>query len=84
MGAPLKDIPQFGLREHKHKVFVRIARNRDLTLSELGRQIVEAYIDKEIHDAKLVLGMDDDNQERAEFDLEPGESRRAAPKAGKR
>lgn len=81
MGAPLKDIPQFGLREHTHRVFARLAKNRGLSLSEFGRQIIEERISKEVHDAKLVLGMDDDNQEQAELDLGEGESRRIVPKA---
>lgn len=80
MGAPLKDIPQFGLREHTHKVFVRIAKNRGISMSELGRHVIEEFISKEIHDAKLVLGMDDDNIEQAELDLGEGESRRIVPK----
>lgn len=84
MTAPLIDIPQFGVRQHTHKVLKRIAKNRGLTLSELGRNIIEDFIAKEVHDAKLVLGMDDDKAEQAELDLEEGESRRMPPKVGKR
>lgn len=84
MALPLKDIPQFGVQQHTHRAFARIAKNRGMTLSALGREIVEKFVATEIHNAKVVLGMDDDNAEQTEFDLGAGESDRIPPKGGKR
>lgn len=81
MALPLVDIPQFGLQPDLHRAFKRLVENRKTTQSKLAREIVEAYIVKEIHDAKVVLGIDVDNQDQGELDLEEGESRRIAPRA---
>lgn len=83
MALPLKDLP-LGVRQHTHKVLTRIAKNRGITLSELGRKIIEEYVDVATHDAKVVLGMDDDKVEQTELDLDEGESHRLPPKSAKR
>lgn len=84
MALPLIDIPQFGLQPHLHRAFKRLVQNRNTTQSALAREIVEAFITKEIHNAKVVLGIDVDKLEQGELDLGEGESGRAPPKAGKR
>lgn len=83
MALPLIDIPQFGLQPHMHRAFKRIAKNRGVAMSTLGREIIEAAIAREVHNAKVVLGIDIDNPEQTELDLGEGESRRAAPKGSK-
>lgn len=62
MSLPLKSLP-LEIRQHTHKVLDRIADNRGITLRELGREIIESYVEKAIHDAKVVLGQDDDNDD---------------------
>lgn len=61
MSLPLKSLP-LEIRQHTHTVLDRIASNRGITLRELGREIIESYVSKAIHDAKVVLGQDDDHQ----------------------
>lgn len=68
MALPLKSLP-LEVRQHTHKVLDRIAENRGITLRELGREIIEAFVSKAIHDAKVVLGQDDDNDEQLELDV---------------
>lgn len=59
MTAPLKDFrPE--LREHTHRALQRIARSKGMSMTALGRQIIEEYVHKAIHDAKIILGQDDD------------------------
>jgi hypothetical protein len=59
MTAPFKDFrPE--LREHTHRALQRIARSKGMTMTALGRQIIEEYVQKCIHDAKIILGQDDD------------------------
>jgi coenzyme F420-reducing hydrogenase alpha subunit len=65
MALPLKSLP-LEIRQHTHKVLDRIASNRGITLRELGREIIEAYVAKAVHDAKVVLGQDDDNEAEAD------------------
>ena len=71
MALPLKSLP-LEVRQHTHKVLSRIADNRGITLRELGREIIEAYVAKAVHDAKVVLGQDDDN----DAETDSGVSRR--------
>lgn len=71
MSLPLKSLP-LEVRQHTHTVLDRIASNRGITLRELGREIIESYVAKAIHDAKVVLGQDDDN----ELETESAVSRR--------
>lgn len=68
MALPLKSLP-LEVRQHTHKVLDRIASNRGITLRELGREIIESYVGKAVHDAKVVLGQDDDNEEQLELDV---------------
>lgn len=68
MSLPLKSLP-LEVRQHTHKVLDRIAENRGITMRELGREIIEAYVAKAVHDAKVVLGQDEDNEHQAELDL---------------
>lgn len=65
MSLPLKSLP-LEVRQHTHKVLDRIADNRGITLRELGREIIEAYVAKAVHDAKVVLGQDEDNEGEAD------------------
>lgn len=65
MTLPLKSLP-LEVRQHTHNVLSRIAANRGITLRELGREIIEAYVAKAIHDAKVVLGQDVDNDAETE------------------
>lgn len=60
MALPLKDFRP-AIRPHTHKVLTRIAAARGVSMQELGREIIEEYVAKAIHDAKVVLGQDDDN-----------------------
>lgn len=68
MALPLKSLP-LEVRQHTHKVLDRIASNRGITLRELGREIIESYVGKAVHDAKVVLGQDDDNDDQLELDV---------------
>lgn len=68
MSLPLKSLP-LEIRQHTHKVLDRIASNRGVTLRELGRDIIEAYVARAIHDAKVVLGQVDANDDEAESDV---------------
>lgn len=68
MSLPLKSLP-LEVRQHTHKVLDRIAQNRGITLRELGREIIEAFVSKAIHDAKVVLGQDEDNEGQLELDV---------------
>lgn len=68
MALPLKSLP-LEVRQHTHKVLDRIAENRGITLRELGREIIEAFVSKAIHDAKVVLGQDEDNDGQLELDV---------------
>ena len=68
MALPLKSLP-LEVRQHTHKVLDRIAENRGITLRELGREIIEAYVSKAVHDAKVVLGQDEDNDGQLELDV---------------
>lgn len=68
MALPLKSLP-LEVRQHTHKVLDRIASNRGITLRELGREIIESYVGKAVHDAKVVLGQDDDNDIQLELDV---------------
>lgn len=65
MSLPLKSLP-LEIRQHTHKVLNRIADNRGITLRELGREIIESYVAKAVHDAKVVLGQDEDNDTEAD------------------
>jgi hypothetical protein len=65
MSLPLKSLP-LEIRQHTHKVLDRIASNRGITLRELGREIIEWYVAKAVHDAKVVLGQDEDNEAEAD------------------
>lgn len=66
MSEPLKDLGRQGVDPLDHRVLVRIARARGVTLQELVREIISAYVRKSIHDAKVVLGQDDDKPDAAE------------------
>lgn len=66
MSEPLKDLGRQSCDPRDHRVLTRIARARGVTLQELLRDIISDYVAKSIHDAKVVLGQDDDNG------LEPG------------
>lgn len=66
MSLPLKDLGRLAVRPHAHKVLARIARKDGITLQELARDILEAYVRKAIHDAKVVLGQDEDNPDATE------------------
>lgn len=66
MSEPLKDLGRQGVDARDHRVLVRMARARGVTLQELVREIVSAYVRKSIHDAKVVLGQDDDNPDATE------------------
>lgn len=68
MTLPLKSLP-LEIRQHTHKVLDRIATNRGITLRELGREIIEAYVAKAVHDAKVVLGQDDENEDETDSDV---------------
>lgn len=59
MSLPLKDFrPE--LREPTHRALARIAKARGLTISALGRQVIEEYVAKALHEAKVILGQDDE------------------------
>ena len=75
MALPLKDFP-LAINPHSHKVLQRIASNRGIHLNELGREIIDAYVRKVIHDAKIILGQDDDNPSETESDRLRTESHR--------
>jgi coenzyme F420-reducing hydrogenase alpha subunit len=86
MSLPLKDFRP-GISEHTHRVLTRIARARGISLQELGREIIEAYVAKAIHDAKVVLGQDDDyarSLESAGRALEDAGASRNASARGRR
>lgn len=58
MTEPLKDFrPE--LRPQTHRHLSRIARARGLKLNALGRHIIEEYVAKALHEAKVILGQDD-------------------------
>lgn len=61
MSEPLKDFGRLSVDPRDHRVLARIARSRGVTLQELAREIFSAYVQRAIHDAKVVLGQDDDN-----------------------
>lgn len=65
MSEPLKDFRP-AIKPHTHKVLTRIANARGISLQELGREIIEAYVQRAIHDAKVILGQDDDNADSPE------------------
>lgn len=86
MSLPLKDFRP-GITERTHRVLTRIARARGITLQELGREIIEAYVAKAIHDAKVILGQDDghaDELESAGRAPEDAGASRNAPARGRR
>lgn len=59
MTEPLKDFrPE--LREHTHRALQRIARSKGMTMTALGRQIIEEFVQRSIHEAKVILGQEDD------------------------
>lgn len=66
MAEPLKDLGRQGVDALDHRVLVRMARSRGITLQELVREILSAYVRKSIHDAKVVLGQDADNPDATE------------------
>lgn len=66
MSLPLKDYRP-GMNHNTHKILSRIARNRGISLEALGRQIHDEYAAKEVHDAKVVLGIDVDNADQLDF-----------------
>jgi hypothetical protein len=61
MSEPLKDFGRLAICQRDHRVLSRIARARDITMQELAREVFGAYVQRVIHDAKVVLGQDDDN-----------------------
>lgn len=65
MSEPLKDLGRLAADPRDHRVLTRIARARGDTLQDLVREILGAYVAKAIHDAKVVLGQDDDNPSAA-------------------
>lgn len=65
MSEPLKDLGRQSCDPRDHRVLTRIARARGVTLQELLRDIITDYVAKSIHDAKVVLGQDDDNPSAA-------------------
>lgn len=82
MALPLKEIPSY-VREHTHLVLTRIADNRSMNLNALVREVLEQYVEKQIHDAKVVLGQDSDNQNQPDlpgFELEESRVARRARK----
>lgn len=66
MSLPLKDFRP-AINQRTHAYLARIARARGVSLQDLGRQIIEAYVDSAIHDAKVLLGMEADNAEQLEL-----------------
>lgn len=66
MSLPLKDLGRIAVTPTAHKVLARIARKDGVTLQGLARDVLEAYVQKAIHDAKLVLGQDADNPSATE------------------
>ncbi|HEX5461917.1 MAG TPA: hypothetical protein VFX20_18275 [Steroidobacteraceae bacterium] len=70
MSLPLKDLGRIGVSPNAHKVLTRIAHKEGMTLQKLARDVLEAYVRKAIHDAKLVLGQDADNPSDTEPDGE--------------
>lgn len=83
MTAPLKDFrPE--LREHTHRALCRIARARGMTLSALGRQIIEDYVAKALHEAKVILGQDDDDPAASESHGSRSESHGSGRNGGRR
>lgn len=67
MSVPLKDFRP-GINERTHRHLARIARARGISLQELGRQILEEYVSKAVHDAKIILGQDEENADGTESD----------------
>lgn len=65
MTEPLKDFrPE--LRPQTHKALRRIARARGVKINALGRQIIEEYVEKALHEAKVILGQSDDDPDEPE------------------
>lgn len=80
MSEPLKDFRP-AIRPHTHRVLSRIARARGVSLQELGREVIEEFIRNAIHDAKVVLGIDEGHAHQAESrgtDTEDDGTRRRA------
>lgn len=66
MSLPLKDFrPAISMRTHAY--LARIARARGVSLQELGREIIDQYVESAIHDAKVLLGLETDNAEQMEL-----------------
>jgi hypothetical protein len=83
MSLPLKDFRP-GISEHTHRVLTRIARARGISLQELGREIIESYVNKAMHDAKVILGQDDGYAGSAESDGNAAEDAGARRNGGRR
>jgi hypothetical protein len=66
VSVPLKDFGRLAGDPRDHRVLTRIARARGITLQDLVREVLAAYVRKQIHDAKVVLGQDDDNEPATE------------------
>jgi len=66
MSVPLKDLSKIAVAERTHRTLARIARNRDMHVSELVREILDEFVGRQIHNAKIVLGVDIDNGELAD------------------
>lgn len=81
MSLPLKDLGRIGVSTNAHKVLTRVARRDGVTLQKLAREVLEAYVQKAIHDAKLVLGQDADNPSETESDGAATEDHGAARRA---
>lgn len=84
MSLPRKDFRPT-LDDATHRRLSRIARARGLSIQDLGRDIIKAYVDQAIHEAKVILGQDDDNPRAVEpdgSDAEDAGRRRSARRRG--
>lgn len=73
MSVPLKDFrPE--LNERTHRLLKRIAAARGMHVNALGRQIIDDYVQRTIHEAKLILGQDDENPDEPESSGDKPES----------
>lgn len=76
MSLPMKDLP-LSIRPRTHRDLLRIAKARGgITLSQVGREIIEQYVASKIHESKIILGQQDDDLEQGELDLDAPESHR--------
>lgn len=65
MSLPRKDFRP-ALDDLTHRRLTRIARARGVSIQDLGRDIIVEYVDRVMHEAKVILGQDDDNPRAVE------------------